>query len=387
MIIRYNCWKYDYYDEPLVAIVATLFETIEKKTKLLDEKNTEQIKGVLKSVGATLLTMANKAVKEKTGVDTAVLFEHIQKGIEYSEESYSALHEYDVYFGFNQTLKGLQDALNELSEHYTIVFLIDELDRCLPEYSIKVLERLHHLIENTKNIISVIATDKTQLQKSISHIFGFDNPEIYLKKFIQFTVPLSIGEVSDKFMDKYCDYIDLFDKDIFKFSESVEECIQEIFKEIDVRTQEQIMERVKLAHTILFTEPKDYTFMCMEILITTLICYYGNNLKEPNDHFVYDMDLLFAKGKNSPPAFTEFFKNSIEKHVSCVNNYLDSGRYYLLPAYESLYGAIFYSWTLICTKSRTVMCVERRSNNDCYQIVIDNISDYKKFIDTIYIIK
>ena len=34
----------------------------------------------------------------------------------------------------------------------TIIFVVDELDRCLPEYSIKVLERLHHVFEKTSNI-------------------------------------------------------------------------------------------------------------------------------------------------------------------------------------------------------------------------------------------
>ena len=32
-IIRYNCWKYDYYEEPLIAIVSTLISAIEEKTK------------------------------------------------------------------------------------------------------------------------------------------------------------------------------------------------------------------------------------------------------------------------------------------------------------------------------------------------------------------
>ena len=33
-IIRYNSWKYDYYDEPLIAIVSAIISEIEEKTKL-----------------------------------------------------------------------------------------------------------------------------------------------------------------------------------------------------------------------------------------------------------------------------------------------------------------------------------------------------------------
>ena len=33
--------------------------------------------------------------------------------------------------------------------------------------------------------------------------------------------------------EKYADYIALFDKDVFQFDDSVEECLQAIFKDID----------------------------------------------------------------------------------------------------------------------------------------------------------
>ena len=68
-IIRYNCWEYDYYEEPLVAIVATMLDMIDEKTKFLYGETGEQIKGVLKAIGATLLSIANGAMKNTTGVD------------------------------------------------------------------------------------------------------------------------------------------------------------------------------------------------------------------------------------------------------------------------------------------------------------------------------
>ena len=78
--------------------------------------------------------------------------------------------------------------------------------------------------------------DKEQLQTSVKQIFGFDKPEKYLGKFIQFEIKLELGEVSEKMIEKYSDYIAMFDKDIFQFGDSVEEFIQAIFKNIDART-------------------------------------------------------------------------------------------------------------------------------------------------------
>ena len=275
LIIHYNCWKYDYYEEPLVAVVATMIDIINEKTKIWnDEKKKAKVLGILKSVGATLLSMANSNIKDKTGVDLKTAFEVVNKGAKEGKEKYNKSKEYDVYFSFKLALGKLQKLLSELSEEQTIVLVVDELDRCLPEYAIKVLERLHHLTENIQNVITIIAIDKKQLTSSINQIFGSGKAEQYLKKFIKFEVGLNKGTVSEKFVEKYADYISLFDAKLVEYDDSVEEFAQMLFKNIDVREQEQIIHRAKIAHTLLFDEIKDYGFLCMELLTIVMISHY-----------------------------------------------------------------------------------------------------------------
>ena len=272
-VIRYNSWKYDYYEEPLVAIVATMISVIEEKTKLFpDSKEKQEILGMLKATGVALLSMANTAVKEKTGLDFQTAFETVRNGEKEGAAAYESAHEYDVYFGFNKVIEKLAGLLQDLAKEYTVVILVDELDRCLPKYAIKVLERLHHLTEGNSNIVTVIAVDKEQLMSSVKQIFGFEKPEKYLEKFFNFEVKLDCGTVSEKISEKYAEYFALFDKDLFTFEESVEECLQNIFKDIDIRTQEQLVKKAMLAHKLLFIDKKDYSFMCMELLLTVLIC-------------------------------------------------------------------------------------------------------------------
>jgi len=58
-IVRYNCWKYDYYEEPLIALIAVIITAIEEKTKLFpDSEAKAKTLGVLKSIGVSLLSMA-----------------------------------------------------------------------------------------------------------------------------------------------------------------------------------------------------------------------------------------------------------------------------------------------------------------------------------------
>lgn len=383
-IIRYNCWKYDYYDEPLVAMVATILDAIDNNQNILCGENGSRIKGVLKAIGATFLTIAGNKLNDMAGVDIMAAFELVKNGLDDGKKDFKESHSYDVYFEFNEALHSLQDVLSELSKEYTIVFLVDELDRCLPEYAIKVLERLHHLMEDTKNIINIIAVDKGNLQKSVQHLFGFEDPETYLKKFIQFTVPLEIGEVSDKVLDKYRDYVDLFDKDIFPCSDFVEEFIQALFKDIDVRSQEQLVKRAMLAHTLLYNEKKDYTFMCMELLLTVLICVY----KDPclfNKSINFDgRNGVFT---NAPINFNDFFKSKCDSFYKYREEGIGDGycTVHRLPGQPYLYGAILFTWYWMHPLNTGY--VIKRAQGDAYEAILNNGEELKKFVETIKLIK
>ena len=149
-----------------------------------DGPETEQeMLGMLKATGVALLSMASTAIKEKTGLDFQTAYETVRNGELEGAAAYESAHDYDVYFGFNQVLAKLTSLLRDIAKQYTVVILVDELDRCLPEYAIKVLERLHHLTEGQENVITVISIDKTQLMSSVKQIFGFEKPEKYLGQY------------------------------------------------------------------------------------------------------------------------------------------------------------------------------------------------------------
>ena len=381
LIIRYNCWKYDYYEEPLIAIVATIIDAINEKTKFLYGEQGEKVKGVLKAVGTTLLSISHNAFKTATGIDASAVFDVLKSGIDTGTEEFEKMQEYDVLFGLKQTLHSLQDALNKISEQYTLVFLVDELDRCLPEYAVKVLERLHHLTENTK-VVNIIAIDKKQLKTSIQHIFGFENADKYLKKFIQFSIPLDFGNASEKIVDKYSDYISLFDKTLMPFEDSVDECMQALFTNIDAREQEQLVQKAVLAHKLLYSDVKDYGFMCVELLILTVeSCYEG-------DKVFTNWFQPFASGRREKaPPFSVFFNKKFSEvpHETTCYSGTRSLCEYIFQSTVSLYGAIAYTWyELFFKNSLTSILV---SNGATRNLLDNNVIELKKFVETVKLIK
>lgn len=389
-IIRYNCWKYDYYEEPLIAIVSALIATIEEKTRLfMDAEQKAQILGVLKAVGLSFLSLANDTIKERIGIDIEKVFDTVQKGVSDGQAVFDEEQEYNIYFKLNKAIESLQKLLDSIAEKSTIVLLVDELDRCLPEYAIKVLERLHHLTENVENIVTIISIDKEQLSKNIEHIFGEGSTEQYLKKFIQFETELKIGVVSEKFMDKYSDYINLFDKSIMPFSDSIEEFIQAIFQDIDVRTQEQLVNRAALIHKMLFNEIKDYSFMCIELLMVILHSCYGGIKK-----FSYWFDTYDDSPEVHPHEcpFGEFFRNKFDNAQLAVgyryaanNNYITR----MVEFPEKLYGIIAFTWykVALTDNGKCSIMLTKKVIPKYYEILLTNITELKKFASLLEFIK
>ncbi len=392
-VVRYNSWKYDYYDEPLIAIVSVIISEIEEKTKLFPNSEEKQkIIGMFKSTCAPLFSIANTMIKEKIGVDILDSYSKITQGEKEGAEKYEKEHEYDTYLGLNKVIDKLSQLIQDIAKKCTVVIIVDELDRCLPEYAIKVLERLHHLTEGNENVITVVSIDKKQVETSVRHAFGYDNPEKYLEKFFDFEVRLDKGKTSERILEKYIDYTKLFDREIFLFDDSVEECIQEIFKDIDIRTQEQLVKKVMLVHKLLYTDKKDYSFMCMELLLAVMIFVYNDGLEFLEKTVdIDDFENIFtaSEGK-SKPAFSDFFQEKFNQiyfnsgifqfSFDEQESYVDEQNSYNLPNEASLYGAIAFTW---CWMHKSKNAIITHTTGDVYEVISRNHEELSKFVETI----
>ena len=61
-IVRYDCWKYDYYEEPIVAIISVLRDQIDQYINLLTD---DAKRALLKTVKNTITKIAVEAIKAK----------------------------------------------------------------------------------------------------------------------------------------------------------------------------------------------------------------------------------------------------------------------------------------------------------------------------------
>ena len=225
-VFHYNCWQYDYYEEPVVAIVSAMLDKYGGKS----EK--EKAQKVIKEI-------AGQIVKNKIGIDLVEIHDNISKKEQF---------QFDEMFGFKTTLDYTRNKICELTKDKTVLLVVDELDRCMPEYAIKVLERLHHMFEGLDNVIVLLAIDSTQLEHSVKEIYGEQvDTERYLRKFISFRVRLDTGKVQNQILNNYGYYFSRF--------ENLEECCQIVLdlvelSGIDIRNIEKLIEKIDMIHSL-----------------------------------------------------------------------------------------------------------------------------------------
>lgn len=358
-VIHYNSWQYDYYDEPLMAIVAAIIDIIDKQMES-GNKAELQVNGLrlntLKAVGASLLSMAGDAVHHKTGIDVKGAFSIAKKGWKTGRRLTKRSNAYDAHFTLKQALQDLQRLIAEISSEYTIVFLVDELDRCLPEYSIKVLERLHHLTQGMDNLITVISVDKTRLQTSIAHLFGFEDGSQYLKRFIDFEIRLNNSISSHSLFGYNRDYVNTFDlAQIPNGDALLEEFAQALFDGLDTRERMRIIQRAGLSHKMLTNEKRKLPacLLCAELLVVTLQSNYEENYKF-TPWFNRHCGANCAENDGYPP-FADFFT----QRFSEIPWVAYKKEHTIQTGYEkTLYAPLAYVWHKTFLASCSEVCAK-----------------------------
>ncbi len=79
-----------------------------------------------------------------------------------------------------------------------LVFIVDELDRCRPEYALRVLERLKHVFA-ADGVCFVLVTHLAELEKMVAHAYGISDAAAYLNKF--YHLPLNIDAILNQNAD------------------------------------------------------------------------------------------------------------------------------------------------------------------------------------------
>lgn len=230
--IYFDAYSADYADDPFVSftgeivrLVGELFPQVEAiaKEKADFTKAAVQVGKRALGLGAkiALAALTRNAVewadlksltaeKERVADGLADIgADLLQQKIDDYAEGHKAVVE------FQTKLQAIAAAV-KAQQNFPLTIIVDELDRCRPDFALGLLERIKHLFE-VENVAFVLFVNQEQLENSIRHRFGIvgDQARTYLQKFATITVDLPSernGQTHGVGLRNYCQMLaDHFD--------------------------------------------------------------------------------------------------------------------------------------------------------------------------------
>ena len=282
-----NSWKMDFYDEPLKALIAEMSED-----KIITVESTEKAKKFLKNCGKIFFGKILKNFLLKK-------FNLNDKDIEEMKSFFNGLNisELEDYKNYKKLLEEFKDTLSK--EKAPKIIIIDELDRCRPDYAIQLLEIIKHIFD-VKNIIFLFLINREQLESIVSTIYMNSNlSNKYFEKF--YDVELNLPEVNyEELNEPEFEIVNDFKEyevDKSGYSNNRDLAIQKIFLDIafviksslflenndfSIRSTKKLLKKFNILKDSLIEEEKE-----QYILILALITYFfikELNLKAPRDN-------------------------------------------------------------------------------------------------------
>lgn len=173
VVLYYNAWENDFHNSPLLSLIYNLINDFPKEKSQTASGKIElpfDLTECLKTISHDFINL-----------DKVKNYEDLTKEIHTSEEK-------------KQALNNIID--NILPKGKRLIFIIDELDRCKPDYAVDMIETIKHFYTNDK-VIFLLGTNNLQLSYTISNYYGngFDGYG-YLNKI--YNLVIELGDISTK---------------------------------------------------------------------------------------------------------------------------------------------------------------------------------------------
>lgn len=224
IIVKYDAWENSFYPDPLIAMLSCVIEGLGNKLS--------KMRGYFKAAAEFGVKKGKELVDKlsdaggKIGVVATVIKNIAEivadfKNVTVVNDTKDS--QLETYKSYKMLLQEFATLLNKLTKRVfvakkqtKIIVLVDEIDRCLPNDQLKILERLHHLFD-VKNCAVIVAMNHSCIAKTVNTLYGTDGNE-YLRKFFDFVFKLDtsaevyLNNLFDGFI-KSCEKIKTRDSD------------------------------------------------------------------------------------------------------------------------------------------------------------------------------
>jgi hypothetical protein len=259
LVVSYNAWESDFYSDPISALIGELANQIDSKKF----EKTEQEVAVLTnaSIGFSFGLTGNLNFGKKQNIS-------------------------DTYQQHKDRKEKFIEALKNFTEELPspLVFIIDELDRCRPDYAIQTLEIIKHFF-NIQKITFIIGVDRKQIESTVKVLYGSNIDtccDEYLRKFIDqdFYLP---KPSSTQYIENLCN----------KHLTSVIQPFCHLKKNYSILFHDYLSNPYTYMQLIDHSAPKKTIISIIVLYIDALSEYFVFSLRK-QEQFVISLKILFS---------------------------------------------------------------------------------------------
>lgn len=192
-VVYFDAFARDYLDDPLISLVAAIARAQDDGEGHASAKTVHNLKSVAVKLAKPAIRIGLAAVTAGVSEGVVAAWDEVfDKSVEaMSDEAKAALDKlWQREEGRIAAVEGFHKALAELAAEQPLILVIDELDRCRPDYALSLLEVVKHFFA-VKGVRFVLGVNLEALEHSVRQRYGAGvDAGLYLQKFVHLTVTL-----------------------------------------------------------------------------------------------------------------------------------------------------------------------------------------------------
>lgn len=176
-VLYYDAFLNDFFESPLISLVSSIISNLDH----INDTNWDDIKTTLLNISKKTVSLLTSGLLDLKSIENDLSENKNRKTI-------------IEYYKITQKIVSIKELFievkNKISPDKPIFFLVDELDRCKPSFTLDLLEIIKHFFD-MEGFCFILFLDKAQLNNMIELRYG--NNKIgndYIKKFIDFEYSL-----------------------------------------------------------------------------------------------------------------------------------------------------------------------------------------------------
>lgn len=302
--VYYNAWANDDHSDIVESLIFNILNEYPKYRKnILFDK--DDFRNLIEDFGKNFIEKSSK------GFFTKEMFNNFKSIKDFA----------DNVITYEEKKQCLEKLLNKIiGDNNRLLLIIDELDRCKPDYAVKTLETIKHFY-NIDKITIVVSTDNVQLSNCIKHFYGDDFDGYgYLNKIYDTVLTLTLKN-RDRYLETYCNFFN---------SEASEQISYILIDHYDMSLREcnRLVSMYDLSCKYIsmsdgfaaskFSLCSSFFLMIGLVLKIKDIREFNNYVRGNDDDFVIK---IMKKVINKKPHFSNWFKKQLSGNKDVPNDW------------------------------------------------------------------